>query len=245
MPDLDYSQVLVSPRYIINNHSHPFRRFVSCRADSQNTRPEDIETPIVAYVLKNTPLELVRTSTLTPEADTHAPTSHKQNDDPDASLVTLDMIVTELPDLTFDRLSLIPDDQILFFWAETAHFFLSPLSKSNHSSDRGRPIYDEKGEYCGDVGPLPGAVGAVDDDADEEDDFGRDSSSARDAKGTSTSTSNNNQRAEFIALRRFTYICLVLQVERREGIVYRVNIWQIDAQAWRRSRLRRELVALG
>ncbi|KAK3354707.1 heterokaryon incompatibility protein-domain-containing protein [Neurospora tetraspora] len=191
------------------------------QADSQNTRPEDIETPIVAYVLKNTPLELVRTSTLTPEADTHAPTSHKQNDDPDASLVTLDMIVTELPDLTFDRLSLIPDDQILFFWAETAHFFLSPLSKSNHSSDRGRPIYDEKGEYCGDVGPLPGAVGAVDDDADEEDDFGRDSSSARDAKGTSTSTSNNNQRAEFIALRRFTYICLVLQVERREGIVYR------------------------
>lgn len=39
------------------------------------------------------------------------------------------------------RRSLIPYDQLLFSYAETAHFFLSPLSKSSDTSDCGRPVY--------------------------------------------------------------------------------------------------------
>ncbi|KAK3396988.1 HET-domain-containing protein [Sordaria brevicollis] len=185
MPDLEYTQVLVSPR------------------------SEEIENPIVAYVLKNTPPRLVKTSTLTPDSSIQ-PTKKDSKE----SVVTLDMVMAEIPDLTFTRLSTIPDDQLLFFWTETARFFLSPPP---NQFDRGRSVFNEKGEYCGDVGPLPGAEIAT----------------------------SENQHAEFIAVRRFTYICLVLQVERRDGIAYRVNMGQIDAQAWRRSRPRRELIALG
>lgn len=87
LPDLDYSDVLVSQR------------------------SEEIETSIVTYVLKNTPLRLVRTSTITPKA--YPITGPEQKDDPPASLVTLDMILIELPDMTLARLSRIPDDQLL------------------------------------------------------------------------------------------------------------------------------------
>ncbi|KAK3342424.1 hypothetical protein B0H65DRAFT_218813 [Neurospora tetraspora] len=162
---------------------------------------------------------------------------------PNASeLVTLDIIYKTLcPDITPERLSHTPDDQLLFFWCERAYLY---LVKPSH---RESPIIveDEKGSIM----PLgfihqPSVVDNLD---------GK-------WEGPKRTWEVERMKAEFIAIsslpdkypgnrlwRKKLNVSLVLfLVKRREGIAYRVAMLDyVPMRRWLKCKRERILVALG
>lgn len=134
--------------------------------------------------------------------------------------VTLNKIFLDCPSITQDRLSEIPDDQLLFFWAESSVFTISgPVKWSLSYSQRDCEI--QRFQILDPEGQVVGITGACR------------------AMGTDE-VGMIKTNAEFIAIANNRPVehpaqKIVLQVERCAGIAYRINIAEIREDAWIRS----------
>lgn len=89
----------------------------------------------VIYVLRNSPLRVVRVSRITSE-NTETPTPSMpaalQARPPNPNIVTLEAIISEHPLLTEDVLRKTPDNQLIVFWSEIAVFYVTgPVLATN------------------------------------------------------------------------------------------------------------------
>jgi hypothetical protein len=185
-------------------------------------------------VLQNSPLRLVRVSRVASDnaqnAQVHLVTRNPLPDSP--LVITLDKNYHECPELTQGRLSNTADDQLLFFWAETAFFTISgPVSRTiSQSNSRDVEIQhfevlDLDENVIGLTYPCDATIKAR---------FGK----------------IKEERVEFIAIANNRPVLhqhqkIALQVERRTGIAYRINMADISEDAWNRSSPKHVLVALG
>ncbi|KAH8889258.1 HET-domain-containing protein, partial [Thozetella sp. PMI_491] len=198
---------------------------------------EGITPEIMCYVLRNTPLRLVRISRLTMDVpgDRRAlPFANRLAVPAMQSplAVYLDDITLHFPELPIDRLKGIPDDQIIFFWTEVATFTVSATiqrelwTKDRHPNNRTeyqilqREVLEGSGKVIGQISPCE-----------------------------STGTNDSEQSAEFALLATSALAgsqgkVLALQIETKEGVAYRVNIAEIEEQAWRNADTQRRLIAL-
>lgn len=68
---------------------------------------------VSAYVLRNNPLRLLRVNDI--KADNEGARPRASSALQEASMVTLQQIRDRIPNLTIDKLSDTPDDQLIFF----------------------------------------------------------------------------------------------------------------------------------
>lgn len=145
--------------------------------------------------------------------------------------ITLDTIKAQCAFMTDERLQQTADDQILFFWAEVASFTLSGPIKEENETYRDsdffhHEILDSAGnrvgltDYCvpGDANDLTCTLG--------------------------------NGESEFVLLATNKKVGgsvdkVVLQILRKDRVVYRIGIADIEAEAWIKANPSRELIALG
>ena len=186
-----------------------------------------IDPQIICYVLRNSPLRVVRASRIA-------------SDNPDSGrslglpkvirssspfAVTLNTITSNCPALTHDRLLDTPDDQLLIFWSETSTFTISgpvervlPSYAGQHRTQHFE-VLDSLGNAVGNTAPLHLAKAG-------------------------------QRLVEFVLLANNRPVehppqKIVLQIERRKGIACRVNIAEIEEGAWERSTPSRKLIVLG
>jgi hypothetical protein len=150
--------------------------------------------------------------------------------------VTLEDIEENHPGLTHESLTNTPDDQLLFFWTDLARFTVSepiprtspfdvnPMYKDTYRHHY-RTITDKRtGTIVGQTAPCNAQSG------DE---------------------ANESGECEFILLASNTPPehepqKLVMQIKRRgDGVACRVNIADVNVDAWEGARAERVLVALG
>jgi len=145
--------------------------------------------------------------------------------------VDISDILLECPGWTEERLHDTPDDQLLFFWTESAFFNLSDVV------EEGKLGYSEsdtsqRKKYYQEIRDRDRIV------------VGRTSACHEENQKL------NKERAEFILLASnnlpfYARQKVVLQIERRAGVAYRVNIAEIEEGAWLAAMPSRTLVALG
>ncbi|KAF4308318.1 hypothetical protein GTA08_BOTSDO03802 [Botryosphaeria dothidea] len=82
------------------------------------------------------------------------PRTMTQKEVVEASMVTLQQIRDRIPNLTIDKLSDTPDDQLIFFWTETAFFYSGYKDHEAHDSLR-RKIMGNSGKVVGELGTWP------------------------------------------------------------------------------------------
>lgn len=208
---------------------------VSLRVEDRHVE-EGLWPETRCYVLRNMPLRLVPMARLSMDAGRGA-TIKSQS----PWAVSLYDISEQIAELTRSRLEDTPDDQLVLFWTESAMFCLSPPNKlavndgaSYHPwtlatyDYRFRHVLDKHGAA---VGKTSGSDGA-----------------APKYMGESPSTQDVNH--EFILLASqapdgHPPKKVALQIERRDGIAYRVNVAEIDEDAWRAAAPQKKLIALG
>lgn len=148
--------------------------------------------------------------------------------------VTLQDVQDQCPDLTPERLTNTPDDQLLFFWTESAHFLVSePIATTKWRSGVNQPldgyeihhrnITDADGNHIGQTTAC---------------------------EGMSNDEVNESGECEFILIANNTppqheEQKTVMQIKWLDGIAYRVNLAEVRMDAWNRADLSRKLVALG
>lgn len=137
-------------------------------------------------------------------------------------LVTLADLASEHPLLYSEKLSTIPETQLIFFWTTCACFTVVP--PDNNTNRRSFTIVDS----CGDA---VGSMGVIVSDYVENSNFGQ-------------------GQHEFIVLgsRRNQFsnpMLLVLQIEWRDTIAHRINWGEIGEGAWERETHRWKLIPLG
>lgn len=167
-----------------------------------------------------------------------------------SELVTLDIIYKTLnQDITPERLSRTPDDQLLFFWCERAYLYLQKPSPDDNTAIT---VQDEEGATIEWIYQLS----ALDDLDGEWEAFESPCSDDDDQ-----TPKKERMKAEFIAIASYpsdeprfnvlwrwkTPISLVLfLIKRREGIAYRVAMVEhVPMQKWLKCERERVLVALG
>lgn len=150
-------------------------------------------------------------------------------------MVTFDKIYSECPSLTPDRLADTPDDQLLFFFAETAWFTLSnPIPSivvrqvDRYKVENCCEVLDRNGVAVGKTQPISPST----------------------LPKRLSDTEPNMGEFEFIALADTQYVKheahkLVLQIQRKEGVAYRVNIAEIKKDAWECAGPETKLIAMG
>lgn len=148
--------------------------------------------------------------------------------------VTLEDVQQHCTGIPWDDLANTPDDQLLFFWTELARFTVSevinitpPYAVSTPLEDtykkHSRKITDVDGNVVGQTATCQ----AVSDDEESE---GGECEFILLASNTPPEHEKHN---------------LVMQIKRRGGIAYRVNIADIRVDAWDAADTVRTLVALG
>jgi hypothetical protein len=176
----------------------------------------ETETPqVVCYAHKSSPLIVERIS----------PPSY--NDAP----VTLDHIAQNLPGLTEATLSDYPDEHVVFFWTLTAKFKVCGGNQNDtflSTSSFGKPsILDVTGKIVGSTCQM----------LDEHWEF----------------SGGDNGTYEFAIIARRSIpdipdiapVALVLQLKRNgDGTVERINIGEIEEEAWLAAEPQRSLVAM-
>ncbi|KAK0614436.1 hypothetical protein B0T14DRAFT_309267 [Immersiella caudata] len=139
----------------------------------------------------------------------------KGGDDQEVQLEDIETRHLEL----FPKLGGIPEGHIVFFWTSSAFFTLT-ATEDKHPS-RGTAIFDSFGEVVGNMGPV---------------------SSKTPAQG------QEQHESIVVGSRRNQFSppsLLVLQVEWRESIAYRVDVGEILEEAWERASHTWKLVPLG
>ena len=129
--------------------------------------------------------------------------------------------------MTRERLLDTPDDQLIFFWTESAHFTIrGPVERNvlNYIAEYTLQLF----EVLDADGHIVGYTGAC-----------------REAAGVEVHHTvkflllANNRPVEFPPQK------IILQIVRRAGIAYRVNIAQVGEEAWEKANPCRVLAALG
>lgn len=192
---------------------------------------EGIEPQVLCYILRNSPLRLVKVSRVAADNPRHVQVNFMiQNTKPTTPLaITLDAIYSNCPGLTPDRMSDTPDDELLFFWTEISRFTLSgPVKRTLRTSQRDHEI--GQFEVLDAEGNVVGLTGAC-------------RTTVVEARGV-------KKDVEFVVIANNRPIQyppqkIVLQVEQRDGVAYRVNIAEIREESWNSSIPNRVLIALG
>jgi hypothetical protein len=185
-------------------------------ANSRVECGEDSE--IVCYIHRHDPLDIV------PVNVAHSVTNEDSGTDKEWKLHTYQAVniadVNEnLPDIMEDTIIRVPPEQYLFFWTSSAVFELQ--RRDNES----RPtVVDLTGTLVGNMGPM------------SEDHW--------------TRGKYDSGFQEFIVIgsRRSFDIkpeLIVLQIEWRDGVAFRVNIGEINEDAWIKADRTWKLIALG
>jgi len=137
--------------------------------------------------------------------------------------VTMSVLESNYPSL-YGRLPTIPETVQVFFWTSTAVFTLIPaVIPPAHADGRDKTvakILDPDGKIIGSMGPI-----------------------VQDAASTGTGT------WEFIVVgsRRNPFsdpVLLVLQIEWREEVAYRINCGEIGEEAWENALYKWKLIVL-
>ncbi|KAI1113012.1 HET-domain-containing protein [Nemania sp. NC0429] len=178
---------------------------------------------ILCYEHCHSPLRLERVRHETASYEWTARQNCPSWKDGHAQLVTLADVASEHPMLHSAKLSTIPETQLIYFWTSSAFFTLVPPDGDN-ANIRQSTITDSRGNAVGSTGTT------VSDDGD----------SGRYGRG----------RYEFVVLgsRRNQFsdpVLLVLQIEWRDGIAYRVNCGEIEEGPWERELRTWKLIPLG
>lgn len=128
-------------------------------------------------------------------------------------VIQIDNIQNSIPGLTEAILLDIPDNHILFFWAESANFMVErELERKLHVPGESCKIMDSDHESVGKTSPMLSAH--------------------YDENGCDTG------EWEFIAISRrqllhFEAVITAIQIRRHNGIAYRMNIGEISESAWK------------
>lgn len=192
-----------------------------------NHRP-DLE--LKCYVLQNSPLRLVRVSQISSNSKNTSPSHLSVQDVKSERTISLDLILRTIPELTLEILHGTPDDQLLFFWAESTRFLVSNLQRTRLFFDNNESHIRCYRRITNLEGCPVGETAACDETSvDEEDERGV---------------------CEFLFIAdikppKKSHLKFVLQIKRRGGIAYRVNTAEIPANAWNKSKLTRILIAFG
>ncbi len=148
--------------------------------------------------------------------------------------VALDDVPNNVPELTLERLHDMPDDQLLFFWTESARFLVSGLTETTpwfSTNKRHRKTYTKYYRNITDCnGNHIGKTATCDGIPDDEE--------IKSGVCEFILIANNRPPA-------YAHQKVAMQIKRRGGIAYRVNIADIQADAWSRAELTWSLIALG
>ncbi|KAJ8067231.1 hypothetical protein OCU04_004595 [Sclerotinia nivalis] len=204
---------------------------------------------IVCYVLRNSPLRLVRVPILSldvPGAQTHIHPSQAQQMSP--NFIALQDIPKHCPELSIDKLKDTPDDQLIFFRTEVAQFEVSSeLIMTKREGLKNTPWEPEYTFHVRNISDMNGNVAAQ-------------MVCYYDGKENSQEDKISNREGSEAGGGIFDFILLanndppdpeskpskiVLQVERKDGIMYRVNNAEIPEEVWSRMNARKMLVTLG
>ncbi|KAK3500481.1 heterokaryon incompatibility protein-domain-containing protein [Neurospora crassa] len=199
---------------------------------------------VVCFVLRNHPLRVFPVRRISVDNDPERANSWAIPNINDSKYsVTLDDIYDNLPSMTPEVLLDIPDDQLIFFWTESARFKLSELKVQGPSVLQENPLQVKEytkyyREIIDDGGQVVGRTHPCDPTAQDigEDDKG-------------------DGKCEFIRIaNNYLPFCepekLAMQVRRGSGkynrdVRYRVNLAEIKKEAWKQVYEKRVLVALG
>lgn len=175
------------------------------------------------------------------------------------SPVLLNDVMSFYPSMTKERLRNIPDDQIIFFWADVALFNVSSPVKSIYGAmEEANPRQSRYTTCCRHITDGPGNLvveGAhIDGPSLLSKAIGVDRRPIGITGLCETNTADDDDAQS--GLHEFILIAtnsppesevqnVVLQTEIINGIRYRVNIGEIEEEAWNRANVKRTLVALG
>lgn len=164
-----------------------------------------------------------------------------------SSAVIVEDVKTAYPEMTPERLECMPEDQLLFFWGDSARFTLTepattrpwrdsyttPLIKPGELMYR-QSILDVDGKNVGQTGFCQA---------------GHDAGASRTGECEFVLIAENNLPPEYFAKpEEFEEerMNTVLQIGRcQDGVAYRINIAEICQKAWARAKVTRGLVVLG
>lgn len=207
-----------------------------------------MDPEIICYVLRNSPLRLVRVPRISsdvPGGQTRFHPLQSQQSSPNA--ISLKDIPKHYPDLGIDKLNDTPDDQLIFFWAEVAQFEVSEIMTMKYESSINtpwEPRYTYRRRYIRDINGNVVAQTAYCDFEEEN--------TREDGISCTEEPEGGGGTYEFILIANNNPpdpgskpSKIVLQVEKKNGIMYRVNNAEIPEEVWKRSEARRMLVALG
>ncbi|KAF7870343.1 hypothetical protein EAF04_004089 [Stromatinia cepivora] len=204
---------------------------------------------IVCYVLRNSPLRLVRVPRLSldvPGAQTHFHQSQAQQMSP--NFIALQDIPKHCPELIIDRLNDTPDDQLIVFWTEVVQFEVSSeLIMTKYERFKNTPREPEYTYHVRNISDMNGNVVAQmvcyyegNENSQEDQSPERKEPEAGGGIFDFILLANNDPPDPESKPSK-----IVLQVERKDGIMYRVNNAEIPEEVWSRMEVRRMLVALG
>jgi len=182
---------------------------------------------ILSFVLRNSPLRVVKVSSII-GISTEIPRPKLRKDfSQSPHLITLDTVLSECPQLTEARLKDTPDNLFIFFRSETATFSISgPVTETSSSSGSKYHYFEIRSSANEVIGQTDACVPDDPDDPVYAGEF------------------------EFVLLA--TSVApdmpprkITLQIERREGVAYRISVAYILEDAWNKADRRSELVVLG
>lgn len=194
-----------------------------------------LELEILCYALRNSPLRMVPVSRLSMDRPNGRALQSPLQLLKSPLAVSLDDVPNQVPELRLERLQDMADDQLLFFWAESARFVVSGPTKKwtrrvseSKTSER---IYTRYHRIISDCG-------------------GNQIGHTVDCNGISDDEEAESGVCEFILLANHRpptdrHQRVTMQIKRRDGIAYRVNIADIQPDAWSGAELTRTLIALG
>ncbi|CAI0650764.1 unnamed protein product [Colletotrichum noveboracense] len=188
--------------------------------------------PIIScYILRREPLRLVQVRLLFLDNPKNPPVARG------SSAVFLDVVKHHYPALTTEVLDRTPEDQILFFWADSARFRVTgpiksdlwqpgwnPLGRNQHAYYV-QHIIDSNGKKVGETGRCKESFAA---------------GASKSGEYEFVVIAENTAPPDFEKKR------VALQVARRsDGVAYRINIAEISQVGWENATVTHGLIALG
>ncbi|KAK6607822.1 Mus7/MMS22 family protein (ATPase) [Botrytis cinerea] len=219
---------------------------ISIRVE-ERYRDLGMDPEIICYVLRNSPLRLVRVPRISsdvPGGHIHFHPLQSQQSSPNA--ISLEDIPKHFPELGIKKLDDTPDDQLIFFWAEVAQFEVSEILTVKHEIPKNTPWEPRYTHKHRDIKDMNGNVVAQTAYCYFEETTWEDETSCRAEPDAGSGTfdfvliANSNPPDPESQPSK-----IVLQVERKNGVMYRVNNAEIPEEVWKRSDAKRMMVALG
>lgn len=191
---------------------------------------EGLSPETMCYVLRNTPLRLIPVSRLATDRPGR-PNPFQKIKSKSPLAISLGDILVYCPELPLSRLADTPDDQLIFFWSECAKFTLSDFKRQDMDA-RDTYLSGSNDYYYRDVLDTKDRV------------VGRISGSGEN-DGIGMTHENEFVMIATRAPSGFIAKKIALQIKRRDGIAYRVNIAEIDEVAWKAEKPQWTLNAIG